>query len=713
MRETFSITPRIIAHFGEFLIKNENIALVELVKNAYDAYARHCWVNFYEQNGKVVRLTIKDDGRGMTEDIVKRAWLVIGTDNKRKELDTVSQGERVPLGEKGVGRLGVHKLGRQITLITKAKESPEIELSINWDELADVSSLEEFSVPITVRKAPSHFVKGENGTILVIEGLKSEWDRRQIRDVYRNLMSLNNPFAETNEDFIVSVDSNNPYILQGMQSFEDIISNGGMYFGSCTMEGTSIVDFQYDYKPWPTLTKVTGGRHIGLSDLDPSDLMLTGRKVIDEKGKEKEIDYLIDLGQDGLKIGQVRFDIIIFETDTQLFNYVNAEKKTIKDYLRENGGIRVYRDNVRVYNYGERDNDWLGIDLRRVHRVGGNVSNNIILGAVRLDRLSSRGLEEKTNREGFIENESYTGLVDAVNYALSLIVRMRNEDKERLTMLYRENRTIEPVLSDLDDAISYIEKKVSDPNDKKYLTKCLKRVNEQYKIVKSTLIKSANAGLNLSVVIHEIDKQISALMGAAKQGEQDKVATIAANLEKIVRGYTLMIRKSSVAEGYLADVIKLAVNNYEFRFSDHRIKVLQNYDSENLRARFAKSEAVAVLTNLLDNAIYWVSKTREKDNRIISIYLTSQIKGYATIVVSDNGPGFNIGTDVAVQPFMTGKPNNVGMGLGLHIANEMMHAINGSLVFYEENELSLPDDVKSNKATKAIVALCFPMDVTK
>ncbi|WP_332913803.1 hypothetical protein [Algoriphagus boritolerans] len=67
----------------------------------------------------------------------------------------------------------------------------------------------------------------------------------------------------------------------------------------------------------------------------------------------------------------------------------------MKTYLRENGGVRVYRDGVRVYNYGERDNDWLGIDLKRVHRVGGNVSNNIVIGSVKIKRDSSTGLIEK------------------------------------------------------------------------------------------------------------------------------------------------------------------------------------------------------------------------------------------------------------------------------------------------------------------------------
>ena len=194
-----------------------------------------------------------------------------------------------------------------------------------------------------------------------------------------------------------------------------------------------------------------------LTYLKEYDIPLIGYKEIE--GKRKPELYNIDLND--LKIGDIRFDIIIFEKDNIIYNYVNTEKSTINDYLRENGGIRVYRDNVRVYDYGERDNDWLGIDLKRVHRVGGNISNNIILGSVRLDRKYSIGLKEKTNREGFIEDEAYFAFRDAIDHVLSIIVRFRNEDKERLTTLYKNNKAIEPVLAELSDAISLVEEKVT------------------------------------------------------------------------------------------------------------------------------------------------------------------------------------------------------------------------------------------------------------
>ncbi|QUY17711.1 HAMP domain-containing histidine kinase [Treponema vincentii] len=170
-----------------------------------------------------------------------------------------------------------------------------------------------------------------------------------------------------------------------------------------------------------------------------------------------------------------------------------------------------------------------------------------------------------------------------------------------------------------------------------------------------------------------------------------------------------MIRKSSIGETKLSSIVLTALDNYSFRFSDHKIEVFDNCKENSLKAYLAEAESISALTNLLDNSIFWLSYAR-KGNRMISLYITDQIKGYNSIIISDNGPGFNIPTDVAVQPFITGKPHNIGMGLGLHIANEMMRAMKGQLLFLDENDIELPKDVKKNQINKAIIALCFPKE---
>jgi len=698
MKVNFSISPRILSHLGEDLIKNESIALFELIKNSYDACAKHCIVDFNFQNGKLKSLTIEDDGFGMSKDIIETVWLVVGTDNKKKNLEP-NQCGRIPLGEKGIGRLSIHKLGNKITIISKAKESNEIELSIDWSKLYTAKDINDFPIDL-IENSQSKTFLNSTGTKIIIENLKTDWDRRQLREVHRNITSLNSPFSEGNDAFSVLATSNTS-VFEGLPDFEDIKSNA-LYFGHCKMRGGEIVEFKYDFKPWNSLDRVDSGRKVELKDLLEEDRLI--KKWNSETRKFEDIDL------DESEVGTIEFDIVIFDTDAQIFSYVNTEKKALKDYLRENGGVRVYRDGVRVYNYGERDNDWLGIDLKRVHRVGGNVSNNIVIGSVKIKRDSSTGLIEKTNREGFIENEHYFDFVEAVNYALSLIVRERNIDKALLTTLYKKHRSVEPVLSDLNEVMALVDERVDDKEIKDEILKYLYRVNDQYKEVKEVLIKSANAGLNLGIVIHELDKLIAELTGCIERNEKDKAVRISLSLEKIIRGYSAMLKKSDIRLHSLSEIVSIALDNYEFRFLDHSINIISNWKNSNLEAYLAKAESISVVTNLLDNAIFWLSYARKSD-RYISVFITDQIKGYNSIVVSDNGPGFSLPLDVAVEPFQTGKPHNIGSGLGLHVAKEMMTAMKGKLLLIsDENEIDFPKPVKDNRVNKAIVVLCFPKE---
>jgi len=632
----------------------------------------------------------------MNEDVIHSIWLRVGTEIKFDNIKPNLCG-RVPLGEKGIGRLGVHKLGNKIQVITKADHAKEVEILIDWNKLSKSKNVEDFKIYVETNKEPQHF-KRHSGTRIIISELKSSWDRRSLREVYRNLNSLNSPFIEKNDSFIVKVTSNSN-LFEGLPNFSDI-RDSALYFGHCILKNNKITDISYEFKPWESLDKIDTGRNKITSEFNENELFL-----IDEDLNEISLDIL--------KIGTIEFDVIIYELESQIFNYINTEKKSIKDYLRENGGIRVYRDGIRVYNYGERDNDWLGLDLKRIRRFGGNVSNNIIIGAVKINRLQSLGLREKSNREGFIENDSYHGFVNAINYALSIIVRERTIDKQILTTLYKKQRVIEPVLSDLNEVVDYVEKNITNLENKNEILKYLYRINEQYVEVKDVLIKSANAGLNLSVVIHEIDKLIHELTGCIRRQETNKAINISLMLEKIIKGYSAMIKKSDIKKTLLSKIADIALDNYEFRFTDHQIKIITNKEHSILEAFLAEAEAISVLTNLLDNAVFWLSYAK-KENRMISVFLTDQItienKYFNSIIVSDNGPGFNIPTDIAIKPFMTGKPHNIGSGLGLHVANEMMKGMKGHLLFIDKYDVNFPKYITDNNVTKAIIALCFPKE---
>jgi len=240
------------------------------------------------------------------------------------------------------------------------------------------------------------------------------------------------------------------------------------------------------------------------------------------------------------------------------------------------------------------------------------------------------------------------------------------------------------------------------------ILKYLNRINDQYKEVKTVLIRSANAGLNLAVVIHEIEKLIAGLVGSINHKKFDRAVNITLQLEKIIQSYSVMIKTSSIKRDKLSRIVRLALDNYEFRFSDHKIITITNTNKTDFEACFAISEAVSVLTNLLDNSIFWLSYSRT-EKRAISVYITNQIKGYGSIIVSDNGPDFKIPPEIAIKPFITGKPNAIGSGLGLHIVDEMMKAMKGQLIFLDKNDIVLPKNTLEHNATKAIIALCFPI----
>lgn len=705
MEKPFVIMPRVIAHLGEDLIKDESIALLELVKNSYDAGASVCNVDFvFNVWGELEKIHIDDNGKGMDLDIIENVWLVIGTDNKKKQLEERLEG-RLPLGEKGIGRLGVHKLGRRIRLFSKMVDKEEVYVDIDWSKLVDSKEIDDFKVDYGIQTSVRHFDNGKTGTIIEISELKGEWNRRKLRTIFRNLTSLNSPFADQSDSFVVRVTTEGANPFAGLPNQQEILEMG-MYFGHCVMKGSKVEDFRYEFKPWSNLDKIDGRV---VNSLDTYDQTIIHR--IEEETDNNKIlkrEEVLDLSKFG--IGQIEFDIVIFEKDNAIFNLMNLERRAFNDYLKNNNGIRVYRDNMRVFNYGEPGNDWLGIDQKRLNRAGGSVSNNILIGSVSLQRQTSLSLKEKTNREGFIEDETFFAFVDAVRYALDLIVAQRNQDRFNLMSVYKQGKqqSTEPVIGELSEVITLIKDKVEDEADQKEILSYLYRMENQYNEVRDTLIHSANIGINLGGAVHELEKQMASLKGFIRSGDIEKIKEVAELLDNIIERYASMMVKSEIKPTNLSEVVRLVIEHNMFRFQDHKIRLFSNYKSVNYIANLSRTETISALNNLIDNSIYWVCRARQTDRKI-GIYLSDSIEGYISVLVCDNGPGFKLPSELAVRPFVSGKPLNEGMGLGLYISLQTMRQMNGKLLIQQNNEFNIENLFKEPDLSRSVVALCFPL----
>lgn len=168
----FKPRARMLVQLGDQLIKNESIALVELVKNAYDADASYVSITMnnidQQANGEII---IKDDGWGMDLNTILNVWLEPGSDSKSNiiEENRRSPKGRLPIGEKGIGRFGVHKLGNEIEMVTKKVNGKEYCVHINWELFTKTKYLNEIPIPVIEREQPIDFSPKESGTILRIK----------------------------------------------------------------------------------------------------------------------------------------------------------------------------------------------------------------------------------------------------------------------------------------------------------------------------------------------------------------------------------------------------------------------------------------------------------------------------------------------------------------------------------------------------------------
>lgn len=703
----FKPRARLLAQLGEQLIKNENIALIELVKNAYDADASKVEVEMLLSDVlSDSQITITDDGSGMSADIVANVWLEPGSDFKTQLIrdNKVSKKyHRLPIGEKGIGRFGVHKLGNIIEMTTKSENSREVYVKIDWTKLNEYTYLKDVPVEIIEREFPQEFKDQTTGTKIVIKALKKAWTRGSVRDVNRALSSLTSPFS-THDSFktILKIPNQTDWV-KDIVSW-DSIKEFALFKFDVEMSGDSISSFNYQFTPWQTMSKLKP-RMVGLENPFVDDNLVL-RWQSEDKLKHLLGDF-IDLSKH--KIGNIRFEGYIFDMDSFILNMGVADKKGFKGYLSSNGGIRVFRDGLRVYDYGEPENDWLRLDHRRFQSPSKRISNNLVVGAVYLSRSDSADLEEKTNREGFVENKAYEAFKDSLLHVISTVETLRFQDKKFLKESYGPTAKSEPVMHILAEAKDYVERNVKDIKVKDRIVDYLGKVEADYKVITDNLLKAAGAGLTMSVVVHEVEKIIDEVLKVLKvEQASDRALDLVKHLSSLIDGYAGIIRKSNIAQWNLDKVIDQALFNTEYRIKSHQIEVIKGYKNRTaISLKISKTFLGSSLINLIDNSIYWLERKLQKetlpDNSFSKkIFIdVVQEENLVHLVFADNGTGFLVPTDNLAQPFMSTKPD--GIGLGLHIVDEVMKAQNGILSFPDHGDFELPVGFE----TGALIVLTF------
>lgn len=691
-KQPFRPRARILQLLGDELIGSHKLAVFELVKNAYDAGANEVSVVLRLSDEADPKIVVKDDGEGMSLKTIQEVWLVPGNDHRKTQRETlVRRGKyyRLPLGEKGLGRFAVHKLGDRIRLVTRAKGMPECVVEINWSDVIEQPFLDEAPITI-VQRDPKIFVGDTTGTVIEISGLRNkDWKRGEVRSLYKQITSICSPFYGP-ESFIAKVDvPGHEEWLRGLLDTDAILARAPWKF-EFEISSLGAITWHYEFRSMPGVS--LEGRRVSKNN---SALLLP------KSGGRQRI--MVDANY--LKgIGPIKGELYVYDREREVLKLM-SDVKVLTDYLDENGGVRIYRDGIRVYNYGEPGVDWLGLDLRRVNRPTRKISNNLIIGVIHLSLRDSTALLEKTNREGFVENEAMKNLEDVILSSLAVFETERDIDKERVRKAI--SKSSDPVAANIERPIQELRAAMKKHGVLETFEPYVAKLEEDYHSMQETLLAAGMSGLNLAVVFHEVERGVRTLYRAIEDGADiEGAARQAKDLTKLLDGFSGLLRRDDQKTHDARKLILRARDLNLSRMRFHKVKLVCSFleqDGKGFSSIFPFGLVLNALVNLIDNALYWLQvrwPDSDSSERKLYIGVSDDFEFGPAIIIADNGPGLQDDPENMVRPFFTRK--SAGMGLGLYYANLAMELSGGLLAFPDRGEVDLPEEFDG-----AVVALIF------
>lgn len=379
----FSVDAGIISRLGEELVGKRDTAVAELIKNAYDADATEVDVVFLNAWSEGGSLIIDDNGLGMTRSQLIDGFMRLSSAVKiHNPVSPVYK--RTRAGRKGIGRFAAQRLGNHLTIITQTRDSSEaLKVEISWDAFEpdkDLNAIESRIDTLPKQK--------EQGTSLRIDGLRDGWSDGNVKKIYRNVSTLLQPYP-------LSVSYRNDED-PGFKTY---------FYRDVRDETHKIVDevseiTQFALAVIDTYVDSSGQAHWTLksSQLDYYKESLIG------KDPEVETSKMV-------YVRGVRARVYYFIYEASLLS--GQKRNDIKAIAEEQGGVRLYRKGFRVLPYGEKGDDWLGLDeSARRRSIVAPHQNISFFGLVEIDNDGADIFEETSSREGLIQNEAYFELVD-------------------------------------------------------------------------------------------------------------------------------------------------------------------------------------------------------------------------------------------------------------------------------------------------------------
>lgn len=718
---TQSIRPsaRLIRTIGEDLIGDPNAALIELVKNSYDADASKVDIVFEykeQDNEEVLSIKVVDNGHGMSSQTVVDKWLVPATDDKLKRKESQS-GSRMLQGRKGIGRFASAILGDDLTLISSV-EDEQTTIILDWNEFSSDKFLSDIEFLVDIEKGK--YSTGTNIEVIAKsisitedkdedeDDKKTYWSVQILENLINELRKLVTPFDDFEDDtFKISLKViNPPFKFESEEIY---------------VERYPIIDF-YDYRIYGTIDKYGQAEltYENAVDINTHQTQTVTKNIILDEGEKYS--------------GEVVVDLRVFDRETEAFenliekgliNPISKQKIGKLEARRELNnvyGVNIYKNRFRISPYGNQGVDWLKLDNRRIQNPSMRISNNQIVGFVTIQSEELSGLNEKSARDGLKDNANFKGLKHILEEVIRELELKRYSYRKKAG---KGRNKKEPINVQIDDLFDFgvfknllkdkVEEEVDEQTYKDVLdfidkqertkTKLLEDIKRQIAVYQG----QATLGRIVSVVLHEGRKPLQYFQDESRNlkdsfeiYELSNSKDVLEGINHIIDGFKRNAKNLSDLYTKITPLASKRPNRKNFSILDALNESLEIFRGEIKRSNVSvnididpsinaygwKVDLEIAFSNLIENSIYWLNHSETVD-KIIQVEARLLNDDEFLITYKDNGPGIKedyiISGDV-FSPGFTTKDTDNATGLGLAIAGESIERLNGKLLAIEDDQ---------------------------
>ena len=652
-------------------------------------------------------ITISDTGSGMSLTDLNTVFLVIGTPSRKSEIDAaiVDGKPRAPfIGEKGIGRLSAMRLGNHVSVRTAKRSDTHYNLiDIDWSWFDDASKMIE-EIDVKPRRGGKKAEPEFSGTDIKITKLNSDWSEKRVdRLAIDDFSLLVNPLGKVSDQRIA-------VFWNGKRVSFRRLERSFLSHANAIVKGKYRTRDAGQELELRTELRNIGFRHpheVSIETATADDLRgaLVGPKAKRRRMNKRDLDYsALD------RVGPFDFELYWFNRSILRKSNTTGEYEALRNLLDQWMGVRLYRDDFRVYPYGCEDDDWLELDKTALKSKGYALNRIQLVGQVEIGRFQNPSLIDQTNREGLRQTPEEAILKETIQFAVERLRDEMNRITKEQKYAKEQFITDETQTADFEKrmkmAIQSIRKVVPSEHREvvqdielmreefaRYAAQARKRIADMEKDA-DQLLAMAGIGLMVEVVAHELTRSaedaLDVLNGLKRKNVPEEIRR---RLESLRASMTSISKRLRILDPLsvtgrqrkerfkLDELVHEILEAHEAQFKRHQVELKVLLPDRSVHVSTVKGMVVQVLENLVSNSIYWMDVEKQRKILFRPELTISVEDNPPRIRFSDNGPGVSKQyKDRIFDLFFSLKDKSRRRGLGLYIAREAAEHNGGALV---------------------------------